>query len=163
MMKVIIVLGSPNSEDGDLGKIALDRLSYCLDIFKTKEHCVICTGGFGEHFNNAPRPHADYAMRYLLNNGLSLENFLEPALSANTVEDAVLSKEIVLKHGLDSIVVITSDYHVERVKLIFDEILGFDAIEYAGVQHDIPDEEKEKLLAHEKKAISGILTKGLYY
>ncbi|MFW0738592.1 YdcF family protein [Flavobacterium sp. T12S277] len=162
-MKVIIVLGSPNSDNGDLGEIALDRLNYCLDIFIPKEHCIICTGGFGEHFNKALLPHADYAMKHLRNNGLCPENFLETALSANTVEDAVLSKKIILKHHLNSVVVITSDYHVERVKLIFDEILGFDGIEYAGVVHDMSDEEKEKLLAHEKKAISGILTKGLYY
>ncbi|BFM43624.1 hypothetical protein CFS9_22650 [Flavobacterium sp. CFS9] len=162
-MKVLIVLGSPNSETGNLEQVALDRLKYCLDIFESKDNCIICTGGFGEHFNTAPLPHADYAMKYLIENGLSAENFLEPALSANTVEDAVLSKKILVHHNLNSVVIITSDYHVERVKLIFDEILGFDQIEYAGVTHDISDTEKEKLLEHEKKAINGILSKGLYY
>ncbi|WP_202702071.1 YdcF family protein [Flavobacterium sp. UGB4466] len=162
-MKVLIVLGSPNSETGDLGQVALDRLKYCLDIFESKDNCIICTGGFGEHFNTAPLPHANYAVKYLKEKGLSAENFLECALSANTVEDAVVSKKIVLNHNLNSVVVITSDYHVERVKLIFDEILGFDQIEYVGVTHDISDSEKKKLLEHEKKAINAILSKGLYY
>ena len=162
-MKVLIVLGSPNSETGDLGQVALDRLEYCFDIFESKDNCIICTGGFGEHFNTAPLPHADYAIKYLKEKGLSAENFLESALSANTVEDAVLSKKIVLGHNLNAVVVITSDYHVERVKLIFDEILGFDQMEYVGVKHDISEEEMEKLLEHEKKAINAILSKGLYY
>ena len=64
-MKVLIVLGSPNSETGDLGQVALDRLEYCFDIFESKDNCIICTGGFGEHFNTAPLPHADYAIKYL--------------------------------------------------------------------------------------------------
>ncbi|WP_053004169.1 YdcF family protein [Flavobacterium sp. ABG] len=162
-MKVLIVLGSPNSELGNLGQIALDRLDYCLDIFEPKDNYIICTGGFGAHFNTAPYPHADYAMNYLTENGLSAENFLEAALSANTVEDAVLAKKILIKHHLNTVVVITSDYHVERVKLIFDEILGFDNVEYAGVVHAISDTEKERLVIHEKKAINGILSKGLYY
>ena len=74
-------------------------------------------------------------MKYLKEKGLSAENFLESALSANTVEDAVLSKKIVLSHNLNAVVVITSDYHLERVKLIFDEILGFDQMEYARIKN----------------------------
>lgn len=162
-MKTLVVLGSPNSEDGSLEYIALDRLNYCLDVFDPTNNYIICAGGFGEHFNTTKNPHATYAMKYLMDKGVENESFLEPALSANTVEDAVMTKKIMLHHNLDSLVVITSDYHVERVKLIFDEILAPFTIEYKGVEHDISNVEKEKLLAHEKKAIDGILNKGLYY
>ncbi|WP_294960144.1 YdcF family protein [uncultured Flavobacterium sp.] len=162
-MKVLIVLGSPNSDNGELGATALDRLNSCLKIFNPKEYCILCTGGFGAHFNSTSNPHASYAMNYLMNKGVSEKSFLEFALSANTVEDAVFSKKILENHNLLSAVVITSDYHLERVKLIFDEILALFAIEYIGVKHDISDFEREKLIEHEKKAINGILNKGLYY
>lgn len=162
-MKTLVVLGSPNSEDGSLGYTALDRLDYCLDIFDPKNNYIICTGGFGAHFNTTNKAHATYAMKYLMDNGVESKSFLEPALSANTVEDAVMTKKIVLNHNLDSLVVITSDFHLERAKLIFDQILESVTIEYRGVEHDVSHTEKEKLLAHEKKAISGILNKGLYY
>lgn len=162
-MKTLVVLGSPNSEDGNLGYTALDRLNYCLDIFDSKNHFIICTGGFGEHFNTTKNAHATYAIKYLMDKGVKSESFLESALSANTVEDAVMTKKIILRHNLDSLVVITSDYHLERVKLIFNEILASFTIEYKGVEHDISNVEKEKLATHEKKAIDGILNKGLYY
>jgi uncharacterized SAM-binding protein YcdF (DUF218 family) len=162
-MKVLIVLGSPNSENGELGATAVDRLNFCLKVFNPKENYIICTGGFGEHFNTSANPHAAHAMKYLMSKGVNEERFLEFALSANTVEDAVLSKKILEKNNLFSIVVISSDYHLERVKIIFDEILASFAIEYIGVKHNISDFEKEKLIEHEKKAISGILNKGLYY
>lgn len=162
-MKTLVVLGSLNSEDGSLGYSALDRLNYCVDIFDPKNNYIICTGGFGAHFNTTNNAHAIYAMKYLMDNGIGSESFLEPALSGNTVEDAVMTKKIVLSHNLDSIIVITSDFHLERVKLIFDEILESVIIEYKGVEHDIPSIKKEKLIAHEKKAISVILNKGLYY
>ncbi|WP_264552251.1 YdcF family protein [Flavobacterium sp. N2038] len=162
-MKVLIVLGAKNSETGDLSSTPKDRLNYCLKIFNPREHYILCTGGFGTHFNTSPDPHATYAMKYLMDKGVDAGSFLEPALSGNTVEDAVLSKKILEDHGLLSAIVITSDYHLERVKLIFDEILKFFSIEYYGVGHDIEDVKRERLIAHEKKAIDGILNRGLYY
>lgn len=162
-MKALVVLGSLNSEEGSLGPISLDRLNYCARIFDPKEHYIVCTGGFGAHFNTTNKAHAVYAMNYLMHNGVGSERFLEPALSGNTVEDAVMTKEILLSYNLDSLIVVTSDFHLERVKLIFDEVLSFITIEYRGVEHNLSHIEKEKFLAHEKKAIDGILNKGLYY
>ncbi|SNS02108.1 ElyC/SanA/YdcF family protein [Flavobacterium sp. ov086] len=92
-MKTLVVLGSPNSEDGSLGYTALDRLDYCKAIFEPKNNYIICTGGFGAHFNTTSKAHANYAMKYLMDKRVESQSFLEPALSGNTVEDAVMTKK----------------------------------------------------------------------
>ncbi|MBG6062320.1 hypothetical protein IWX83_002118 [Flavobacterium sp. CG_9.1] len=66
MKEILIVLGSPNSDEGKLKDIALDRLNYCVSIFDDKKNLILCAGGFGQHFNTTNEPHAKYAMEYLI-------------------------------------------------------------------------------------------------
>jgi uncharacterized SAM-binding protein YcdF (DUF218 family) len=40
--------------------------------------------------------------------------------SSNTLEDASLSKPIALKYGARRLVVVTSDYHLDRARYIFE-------------------------------------------
>lgn len=163
MKKVLIVLGSPNSEKGELGRIALDRLNYCQSIFDSKEHLILCTGGFGPHFNTTSMPHAHYAIEYLINNGIKRASFMDIALSSHTVDDAVKVKEV-LRDFLYPVKIITSFYHLERTKIIFDIILPNLEKEYFGVAHpDLTKNEENTLVQHESKAIAKIKENGLYF
>lgn len=161
MKNIVIVLGSSNSDQGKLGQIALDRLNFCLKIFEPETDLILCTGSYGKHFNNTNKPHASYAIRYLMDCGTKESSFTEIALSSNTVEDAVKVKEIIPK---DSFVkIITSDYHLERVKIIFNIILASTKKEFFGVKHRLSSIEDTKLLEHEKKALAAIKKNGLFY
>ena len=163
-LEVLIVLGSPNSAQGVLGAIAIDRLDVCYKLFDWKKNLILCTGGFGDHFNPTNKPHATYAIEYLLCLGIEKHYFMDIALSSNTVEDAVKAKQV-LSHSDShySVKIITSDFHLERVKLVFETILtGFDKT-YFGVTHHHPIEEKQKLIDHEKKAIEAIRKNGIYF
>ncbi|MEI6142651.1 MAG: YdcF family protein [Mariniphaga sp.] len=164
MKEVLIVLGSPNSAEGKLGDIAVDRLNYCLQIFDPEKNLILCTGGFGDHFNPTNIPHANYAIDYLMNRGIDKGYFMEIALSSNSVEDAVKAKQVLVNsYSNYSLKIITSDFHLERVKLIFDHILTGFPKEYHGVTHQKPMEEKERLIQHEKKAIDEIRKNGIYF
>lgn len=160
--RVLIVLGAPNSPDGVLSEMAKGRLDLCLKIY-TENDLVLCTGGWGKHFNISKKPHAFYAKEYLVKNGVSPQCFLDFALSANTVEDAVKVKEIISKFTEPHLVVVTSDFHLERAKLIFDEILKGYTIRFMGASVELPEEQRKKTIAHEKKAIKSIIKNGLYY
>jgi uncharacterized SAM-binding protein YcdF (DUF218 family) len=164
MKEVLIVLGSPNSAEGKLGNIAVDRLNYCYKIFDQDKNLILCTGGFGEHFNTAAQPHAQYACEYLMSHGIEKEYFMDIALSSNSVQDAVKSKQVLMNSGSDySIKVITSDFHLERVKIIFESVLtGFEK-NYFGVTHQMPIDERQKRIEHERKAINEIRKNGLYF
>jgi len=160
--EVLVVLGSPNSPSGELSDISLSRLDCCRNIF-TKGQLILCTGGWGPHFNISDKAHAFYGKEYLMGNGLSEEDFLDPALSENTVDDAVKLKAIFSNPKNAKLIVITSDYHLERVRIIFDEILDEYEINFVGVESNMSAETLRQLIEHENKAIDAIKQNGLYY
>ncbi len=160
--EVLVVLGAPNSPTGELSNIARSRLDYCASIY-SKGQLVLCTGGWGEHFNTAAEAHAVYAKRYLIERGVFKDDFLELALSQNTVDDAIRIKKIISNIAAPKLTIITSDFHKERVALIFQEILkGFD-ITLAGVKSNLENDHLQQLIKHEQEAIQSILRNGLYY
>ena len=162
-MEVIVVLGSPNFPDGTLGPIAIDRLNGCLALFDPQKHKILCTGGFGSHFNISPTAHAIYLKQYLIDKGVPSTAFLPVALSSNTVEDAVMAKSILNDYTFENLKIITSEYHLERVKFIFKEILKDFPLEYMAIEHHSMDELLEPLIQHEIRALGQLLTHGLYY
>jgi len=123
---LIIVLGSPNSADGELFNIAKERCNSALLEYRIRtDWKLLLTGGFGEHFNRTKHPHAAYLKQYLIMHGVSEFDFVEFAESTNTLEDASLSKPIVLKFNVREILIVTSDFHLDRAKYIFEK-------EYSG-------------------------------
>jgi uncharacterized SAM-binding protein YcdF (DUF218 family) len=118
---MIIVLGSPNSETGQLSSIAKERCELALAEFAKRPNWkFLLTGGYGAHFNITDQPHAAYLKRYLVSRGIPTQEIVDFVESTNTLQDASFSKPIVLKYGASEIVVVTSDYHVERARYIFE-------------------------------------------
>jgi len=159
---ILIVLGAQNSPSGKLSTISISRLDYCVKLY-SKGIMVLCTGGWGRHFNTSNNAHAIYAKRYLLEKGVSEESFLDNALSANTVDDAVKIKSIISKLEHVNLKIITSDYHLQRVKLIFNKILNEFNLQYFGVKSPLEKADLEPLIDHEQKAIELIMKNGLYF
>jgi vancomycin permeability regulator SanA len=162
-MEVIVVLGSPNFPDGTLGPIAFDRLQGCLSIFDPIKHKILCTGGFGAHFNTSPMAHANYLKNFLIEKGVPPTAFLPLALSSNTVEDAVMSKSILKEMEYKDLIIITSEYHMARVKFIFTEILKDFNLKFKAVDHHSINDVLEPLIQHEKMAMDQLISNGLYY
>ena len=52
---VFIILGSPNSPKGILSDISKTRLNWCIENYR-KGNLILCTGGWGAHFNTAEKP-----------------------------------------------------------------------------------------------------------
>tara|TARA_R110002096_G_scaffold407483_1_gene606053 strand:- start:611 stop:1102 length:492 start_codon:yes stop_codon:yes gene_type:complete len=160
--EVLIVLGSPNSPSGELSDISISRLNNCVERYQ-KGKLMLCTGGWGEHFNISKKSHAAFAKQYLIEKGILEEDFLDFALSGNTVEDAVKIKPIISKLEKSKLTIITSDYHLNRVKIIFNKILENYSMDFIGVKSNLDQEEYESLILHEKSAINSIVQNGLYY
>jgi uncharacterized SAM-binding protein YcdF (DUF218 family) len=118
---LIVVLGSPNAEDGALYSIAKERCRVALEEYPRRPGWkILLTGGYGAHFNTTHQPHAAYLKRYLMARGIPENAFVEFAESANTLEDASLSKPIVGKYGVRHILVVTSDFHQARARYVFE-------------------------------------------
>ncbi len=161
--EVLVILGSPNSPEGELSDIAKSRLDYAVQQYSHGKQ-VLCTGGWGKHFNVSRQAHAVYAKEFLIAKGIPETAFLESALSGNTVEDAVKSKEVLSQIAQPLITIITSDYHLERVDLIFNQVFSGLPFRCVGVNSEFLDAEQQAMLkTHERKAIEKILKDGLYF
>ena len=115
MNGIIILLGAPNDDSGNLSSIATERCLEAMKLYKRhRKFGILPTGGFGEHFNRAANPHAHYTRNFLIEKGVPAEDVLEPALSRFTLKDASLSKPIVSRYSVENLIVVTSDFHLER-------------------------------------------------
>ncbi|MFP4282577.1 MAG: YdcF family protein [Opitutales bacterium] len=156
--RILIVLGSPNRDDGGLYAPARAR---CEEAWRQWSHhpdwLILLTGGYGEHFNRTARPHAAYLQDALRVRGIPAEAFLPFAESLNTLEDAALAKPIALASGLRAATVITSDYHLARARYVFQREFrdtGL-ALEFVGTPTDESAAELDyaALKAHEAAAL----------
>jgi uncharacterized SAM-binding protein YcdF (DUF218 family) len=136
---VIIVLGSPNDAQGNLHSLGLERCACALRLHADHPGWkLLLTGGFGAHFNTTDKAHAFYLKQRLCACGIPEEAFLPFAESRNTLEDASLARPIMLATGARSAVVVTSDYHVDRARYVFErEFAGAGvALEFVGTETD---------------------------
>jgi uncharacterized SAM-binding protein YcdF (DUF218 family) len=118
---VIIVLGSPNDEQGNLHSVGIERCELALRLgTENPDWKLLLTGGSGAHFNTTGQPHASYLQRWLRERGVPVTAFLPFAESRNTIEDAALARQIVLAAGARSAMVVTSDYHLDRARFVFE-------------------------------------------
>ncbi len=160
MEKIVVVLGASNSAAGKLDEIALDRLNACAELNLNENNLILCTGGIGPHFNTTHTPHAEYAKAYLKSLGIDQSRFLEIANSLHTVSDAI-EVEKIIRNRECALQIITSNFHLERVKIIFDHVIPQIEKEYIGVEHQLPEWRSTELIAHEKKALAEINKNGL--
>jgi uncharacterized SAM-binding protein YcdF (DUF218 family) len=150
-----VVLGSPNDELGNLSAIARERLALAAEEHSRRPNCgILVTGGFGPHFNRSPLAHAEHARSFLLSLAVPDSAFADFALSSNTVEDALLALPIVERLRAERLVVITSDFHVERARYIFDRVFSGLEIRYVGAPHDGPPAALRGLADHEARSLA---------
>jgi uncharacterized SAM-binding protein YcdF (DUF218 family) len=154
---IIVLLGSPNSDQGELYSVARDRCERAiLEYHRHPGWKILPTGGFGAHFNATDKPHAYYLTEYLVAHGIPEEDILEFAASRNTIEDATLSYPIVKGHGVDRAIVVTSDYHGDRAGYVFGREYGDITLTFALCLTDEATCELDlrALKAHEKRALA---------
>ncbi|WP_426370476.1 YdcF family protein [Pseudocolwellia sp. HL-MZ7] len=161
MSTVIVILGHLNDEQGNLSAIAKLRCDMALTasclLKKIHDVKILCTGGFGESFNTTRTSHGQHLKNYLRNKGVSKSVFIDVALSTYTFEDALLSKPLLEKNLINQVVLVTSDFHMERAKLVFEHVMPNSKFAYAEaitcIGESVSQQELTRLIEHEKQAI----------
>lgn len=179
---LIILLGNRNHKSMELFQIVKDRAAKAVDLVDANEKTwILPTGGWGEHFNVTPRAHAELVTEHLnslpkvkqlrASDALKIVNYTR---SNGTHQDAWLAfrrlselEEVVDR--FTKLSVVTSSFHMERVKLIFGNVFKERYINYVSVAHSNEalneKEEGEKrvctLEEHEKSAIENYLKYGV--
>jgi uncharacterized SAM-binding protein YcdF (DUF218 family) len=127
---VVIILGA-----GLKGEIPSKTLLSRLEagkafLLENKELPVVVSGGQGE---GESIPEAEAMGLYLMEHGISEGRIIYEKTSTTTYENLRNSREILHGMGMKnpSVLIVTSDYHVVRAKMIADE-LGLDSHGLAG-------------------------------
>lgn len=164
-MKAIVVLGSPNSPEGELFLMAKKRLDKCYEAYLSNKYAIILTGGFGLHFNTSNYPHHHLTKQYLIQKGVNNQDIIAFLDSSNTVQDATMLLPILAQNPIEHLIIITSDYHRERVEFIFQSVLAEKvSLSYIGVDSEgIDPEILDKLIAHEQVALEGLRRNGVIF
>ncbi|QQO10166.1 YdcF family protein [Breznakiella homolactica] len=155
----IIILGSPNDNEGNLSPIAESRLTRGAgELNRHPGFRILLTGGFGKHFNETNQPHWKYARDFLLRErSVPEEAFLpEAAESGNTVEDLEISRPLILKYGIRNIIIVTSEFHVPRARYIAEKVFADSGVtlDFSGASDAELDENLlRSLREHETQAI----------
>ena len=156
---LILVLGSPNDDDGNLSKMALARAKAALITYQKHPECkLLLTGGYGPGFNRTQKPHAFYLKKYLLSQGIPEDKFVEFALSSFTADDALKALPTVKKYNAKKLYIISSDFHMVRVRYIFDTVFSDCKRIYISAAYlDSCDaSEQKRLIEHEKSTLANL-------
>jgi uncharacterized SAM-binding protein YcdF (DUF218 family) len=112
MSDVIVVLA------GDTG----GRTAYSVMLLKSGySENLLCTGG--RHTPNYDSSSvADAMKKQAINSGISENHIIVEDQAVSTYENAAFSKVLLLKYGYKSAIVVTSDYHMRRSRIVFNKV-----------------------------------------
>ncbi|MCM1991145.1 YdcF family protein [Oceanirhabdus seepicola] len=128
-MNNMVILGCGLEENGEPSQMMKNRLDAALEyLFENDIENIIVSGGQGsdEKFTESL-----VMKKYLVKNGIKSDKIIEENKSTSTFENLSFTKDIITKieenkNGKLRIVILTSDFHMFRSKLIAEE-LGFTA------------------------------------
>jgi uncharacterized SAM-binding protein YcdF (DUF218 family) len=150
----IVLLGAQNDRTGNLSRMALERCNKAFQVHTCRQDFkVLPTGGWGDHFNTTDKPHAYYLKQYLVTKGIPQFLFLECAESSNSIEDARCCRQIVDRHDITDMIVVTSDFHLERARFLFAKQFPDKRLSFSTSKTHLPKEELNRRRQHEKEAL----------
>lgn len=133
------------------GILRVDKGLWLYD--KNRCSTIVMSGGYAK--NSSPEiSHAEAMLRYAVQRGQPLETILKEEKSPETVGQAFFVKQdILIPRNWGDLYVVSSDYHMDRVEVIFEFVLGNDfKIHYEGVN---TGKTKDKArMAHEAESIN---------
>jgi len=161
---VIIVLGGGIDPDGSLPSITRSRVQKGVDLFREGAAPRLLMSGCWDFWReDTPlQTEAEAMKEYATALGVSPGVIFKEEESKDTIGNAYFCKIQYLRiHHWNKVIVITSDYHMNRTKLIFEKVLGSEyTVEFISVETHVSKEILGQLLSKETKVV-GILTRWL--
>ena len=119
----IIVLGGGIQDSGELPDPVVRRLNTARLLFESGRYGKIIVSGKGcDSFSIVE---ADAMNDYLIERGISSNHILNEPLSLDTIQNAYYSRILHVEPGhFSSATIITNRFHLKRVKVIFDWVIG---------------------------------------
>ena len=157
----IVVLGGGVNLRGEIPKTVYQRLDKALEVYQKnldKNPKIIVSGKYSflyQQINQFPHyTEAEKMASYLIKNGVPKKQIILEKKSKDTIGNAYFVKKIFLKKNEKKGIIITSNFHLERVKYVFDKIFGkYYQLDFIGVKEDLPKEKEKEVLERQKKVL----------
>jgi uncharacterized SAM-binding protein YcdF (DUF218 family) len=155
-VKLLVVLSHLMSKDCELGEESAARADMAIKIFSCNEYDKLVTLGW-DYRADCDIPIAEVISDYILKNSdIEKTSVIEIRESRDTVGDAVYCLDFFRNCKLKKIVVVTSDYHVDRTRLIFSHVFNKAvSLEVFGVSTKANFE--SEILLHEQQSLEAFL------
>jgi uncharacterized SAM-binding protein YcdF (DUF218 family) len=151
----IVLLGATNDSEGQLSSLAKERCQTAITEYaKHPGAKIIPTGGWGSHFNTTLKSHACYLREHLKSLGIPEADILDGVESSNTIEDAQLSRTVIESHGFDELIVVTSDFHMDRAAFLFRRDFPHKRFIFSPSRTQISEDELMRRKTHEVRALN---------
>ena len=159
----IVILGGTNNEKGELNNYTKNRIIKChqmLSNIKDKDNTIHFSGGFNKKFNKTTTSHSEICKNYfeeLNKNKYNIKKQMH-IKNNNTVDESINFGKY-FQYSNSEIKIITNDWHINRVKYLFDKVFDFYEItkyEFVSIESKIPD---KKLIEYEINKIKQIKEK----
>lgn len=153
MTHFILILSHMLRRDGSLNEESTNRALKGADIFRAKNAEFIITSGSSER-THGDKAIADVTRDFLIAQcGIDRQCIIADTRSRDTVGDAYFVSDHL--NASSRVTIVTSAYHVNRVKHIFNFLLSDQIeIEVTGIAHPVGPE----LIAHENESLSKFIT-----
>lgn len=153
---IVVVLAFGVNRDGTLPEEAKLRVAKGVEVFN-RDGCkaMLMTARYPARCTYIPEKTESQAMKdYAVELGVPARKIIRETRSRDTVGNAYFSKLILKRTKYRSMVVVTSDYHVNRARFIFKKIYGGAyKLRFAGVKTGYPAEKKDKVRKGEEYAL----------
>lgn len=134
--ELLVVLGHTNDLNGKLSDDAHSRVQVAHSFVQRHERpkrlAIVATGGVGDHFNKSDVPHGRLVSEQIRNLGIGDATLLSHIHSCGTLEDALGVLRIIREttNEIAAITVVSSAYHMNRVKFVFSRLFPFTFLKF---------------------------------
>ena len=151
-MNLLVVLSHLMSKNLGLGNESVARADLAIDMFSRNEFDKLVTLGW-DYRSDCTTSIADVVRDYIINSSnIDAKSITAIKKARDTVGDAIYCRDFFSDKKVTGIKVVTSDYHVDRTRIIFNQVFNNDVlVEVYGVKTVAnlnPD-----ILQHEKQSI----------
>ena len=152
-MNIIIVLGKKLLDDGKMDDILIQRLLKCKEMFEKNDDSKIIVSG-GKVQKNSIHTEAYEMKKYLVNKcNIPSEKIIKECHSKDTIDNSKKCLKIINKmDNIKKILVISSDFHIKRVKTIFNHYFkSYKNLSYISSRNFINGEILKEKIRNEEK------------
>jgi len=154
----VVVLGGGIDMQGHLPDHQIERLKKAVELFrKNPDSKIVLSGKYSFLYEKEKPPitEAKAMMIYLTQNGVDKDDLILEEESMDTIGNAYYLKKNYFKNeDFDMLIVITSQYHLERVRYIFSKLFIKSTIEFIAVNDTESENKINQILARQDKLLT---------